>query len=161
MSTKSSPTELTVTWQCSPFDELIAGELYAVMEVRQRVFVVEQRCPYLDADGLDHLALHLLGWRNTPDGLLLSAYARLFPPGARYREPAISRVLTHPAARGSGLGKALMIEAMQRIADAEWGRTIRIAAQMYLEAFYEEFGFRRISEPYLEDDIWHVDMLRD
>src|SRR5437016_7505754 len=74
--TKSSPTELTVTWQCTPFAELTAGELYAVMEVRQRVFVVEQRCAYLDADGSDHLALHLLGWRSTADGVVLSAYAR-------------------------------------------------------------------------------------
>ena len=161
MPTKSSPTELTVTWQCSSFDELTVGELYAIMEVRQRVFVVEQKCFYLDADGTDHLALHLLGWRSTVDGLVLSAYARIFPPGAKYREAAISRVLTHPAVRGSGLGKALMVEAIQRIADAGWGGPIRIAAQMYLEGFYEEFGFRRISDPYTEDDIWHVDMIRD
>lgn len=159
MSTKSSPTEPAVTWQCSPFDELTAGELYAVMEVRQRVFVVEQKCAYLDADGADHLALHLLGWRNTPDGLLLSAYARLFPPGTKYSQAAISRVLTHPKARGLNLGKALMTESIQRITDAGWGSSIRIAAQMYLEGFYEEFGFRRVSDPYTEDDIWHVDML--
>jgi ElaA protein len=159
--TKSSQTDLTVTWQCSPFAELTAGELYAVMEVRQRVFVVEQRCAYLDADGFDHLALHLLGWRSTPDGLILSAYARLFPPGARYKQASIGRVLTHPSARGAGLGRAVMSEAIQRIADAEWGRSIRLAAQMYLEGFYEEFGFRRVADPYLEDDIWHVDMIRD
>jgi ElaA protein len=159
--TKSSLTDLTVTWQCTPFAELTAGELYAVMEVRQRVFVVEQRCAYLDADGFDHLALHLLGWRSTADGLILSAYARLFPPGARYKQASIGRVLTHPSARGAGLGRAVMTEAIQRIADAEWGHSIRLAAQMYLEGFYEEFGFHRVADPYLEDDIWHVDMIRD
>jgi len=68
--------------------------------------------------------------------------------------------ITLPA-RGSGLGKALMNEALQRIADAEWGGAIRLAAQMYLEAFYAGFGFRRVSAPYTEDNIWHVDMLRD
>jgi len=161
MPTKSSPTELTVTWQCSPFDELTPGELYAVMQARERVFVVEQQCPYLDADGSDHLALHLLGWRTTPDGLMLSAYARLFPPGAKFKEASIGRVLTHPDARGSGLGKALMSEALERVAEAEWGTAVRINAQMYLEGFYEGFAFRRVSEPYTEDDIWHVDMLRD
>lgn len=161
MPTKSSPTELTVTWQCSPLDELTPLELYAMMQARQRVFVVEQQCPYLDADGSDHLALHLLGWRNTPDGLVLSAYARLFPPGAKYKEASIGRVMTNPAARGSGLGKALMAEALERVTEAEWGSAVRIQAQMYLEGFYEEFGFRRVSEPYTEDDIWHVDMLRD
>lgn len=161
MSTVSLPHELTVTWQCTPFSELTPGELYAAMEVRQRVFIVEQQCIYLDADGSDHLALHLLGWRSTPDGLLLSAYARLFPPGAKYPEASLGRVLTHPAARGAGLGKALMNEALERMADAEWGSAIRIAAQMYLEAFYADFGFRRVSAPYTEDNIWHVDMLRD
>lgn len=161
MPTKSSATDLTVTWQCSPFDELTASELYAVMQARQRVFVVEQQCPYLDADGSDHLALHLLGWRNTADGLVLSAYARLFPPGAKYKEASIGRVMTRPDARGSGLGKALMAEALERVAEAEWGNAVRIQAQMYLEGFYEGFGFRRVTEPYTEDDIWHVDMLRD
>jgi ElaA protein len=131
------------------------------MEARQRVFIVEQRCAYLDADGSDHLALHLLGWRSTPDGLILSAYARLFPPGVKFKEASIGRVLTHPAVRGSGLGRAVMAEALQRIADAEWGPSIRLAAQMYLQSFYEGFGFRRVTDPYLEDDIWHVDMIRD
>ena len=161
MSTKSSPTELTVTWQCTPFAELTPGELYAAMEARQRVFVVEQNCAYLDADGSDPLALHLLGWRSTPEGLVVSAYARLFPPGVKCKEASIGRVLTDTTVRGSGLGKALMREAIQRVADAGWGSAIRLAAQMYLESFYEEFGLRRVSEPYLEDDIWHVEMLRD
>lgn len=160
MTTRTSPTELTVTWQCCPFNELTPGELYAVMEVRQRVFIVEQKCSYLDADGSDHAAHHLLGWRNTPDGLLLAAYARLFPPGVKYPEASIGRVLTHPAARGTGLGKALMAEALQRITDAGWGQQIRLAAQLYLEGFYEDFDFSRVAEPYLEDGIWHVDMLR-
>lgn len=131
------------------------------MEVRQKVFVVEQKCAYRDADGSDPLALHLLGWRSTPEGLIVSAYARLFPPGVKYKEASIGRVLTDPDVRGSGLGKAVMTEAIQRVQDAEWGSAIRIGAQMYLEHFYEEFDFRRVSDPYLEDDIWHVEMLRD
>lgn len=161
MPTKTSAAEQTVTWQCCPFDELTPGELYAVMQVRQRVFVVEQQCPYLDADGSDYLAVHLLGWRHTQDGLVLSAYARLFPPGVKYPEASIGRILTHPEARSVGLGKTILAESIERIAEAEWGPAIRIQAQMYLEGFYEEFGFRRVSEPYTEDDIWHVDMLRD
>jgi ElaA protein len=149
-----------VTWQCTPFAELTAGELYAAMEARQKVFVVEQHCAYLDADGSDQFGLHLLGWRSTADGLVVSAYARLLPPGVKYAEPSIGRVLTTPDVRGSGLGKAVMAEALHRVKEAGWGSAVRIAAQMYLEAFYEEFGFRRVSEPFLEDDIWHVEMLR-
>ncbi len=161
MPTRSSPAELTITWQCAPFGELTPGELYAVMEVRQRVFIVEQQCAYLDADGSDHMAMHLLGWHNTPDGLVLSAYARLFPPGVKYAEASIGRVLTHPSTRRVGLGRALMREAIERIAEAQWGSAIRVAAQMYLEPFYQQLGFRRVSAPYTEDQIWHVDMLRD
>ena len=160
MSTHSSSTELTVTWQCTPFAELTPGELYAAMEVRQKVFVVEQKCAYRDADGSDPLALHLLGWRSTPEGLVVSAYARIFPAGVKYAEPSIGRVLTDPDVRGGGLGKAVMVEAIQRVEDAGWGSAIRIGAQMYLEAFYEDFGFKRVGDPYLEDDIWHVEMLR-
>jgi ElaA protein len=139
---------------------LTAGELYAAMEARQKVFVVEQHCAYMDADGADPLGMHLLGWRSTPDGLTVSAYARLLPPGVKYAEASIGRVLTTPDVRGSGLGKAVMTEAIQRVEEAGWGSAIRIAAQMYLEAFYEGFGFRRVSEPFTEDDIWHVEMLR-
>jgi ElaA protein len=69
-------------------------------------------------------------------------------------------VITHPDVRGTGVGRELMTEGIRRIEEMGWGREIRIAAQMYLERFYEGFGFRRVSDPYTEDDIWHVDMCR-
>ena len=130
------------------------------MELRQRVFIVEQNCPYMDADGLDSRALHLLGWMAEGSSQRLAAYARIFPPRLKYAEASIGRVVTHPDVRGSGLGRALMHEAIARVEEAGWGREIRIAAQMYLEHFYEGFGFKRVTEPYIEDDIWHVDMRR-
>lgn len=130
------------------------------MELRQRVFVVEQNCVYLDADGSDATAEHLLGWRDANGEPKLVAYARIFAPGLKYTESSIGRVVTHPDARSSGTGRELMREAISRIDENGWGPAIRIAAQMYLERFYAGFGFRRITEPYTEDDIWHVDMLR-
>ena len=154
--TEQSP----VTWQCTPFSELSADELYAAMQLRQRVFVVEQNCVYLDADDVDQKGDHLLGWQTVGDRRRLVAYARLLPPRAKYAEPSIGRVVSHPDIRGTGAGLALMQEAINRVESAGWGSAIRIAAQMYLERFYEGFGFRRVTEPYTEDDIWHVDMLR-
>lgn len=148
-------SETVLSWQIARFEELTTAELYAALQLRQRVFVVEQACPYLDADGADAQALHLFGWQEKR----LVAYARIFPPSAKYAEASIGRVATHPRDRGTGAGKELMGEAIRRIEDAGW-KKIRIAAQMYLERFYEGFGFQRVSEPYLEDDIWHVDMLR-
>lgn len=150
-----------LTWQCASFDDLTPADLYSAMELRQRVFVVEQNCPYMDADGIDGEAMHLLGWDTSSEARRLAAYARLLPPGIKYPEASIGRVCTHPDARGAGKGKELMGEAIQLVEGSGWGRDIRIAAQMYLERFYEGFGFRRVTDPYLDDDIWHVDMLRE
>ena len=149
----------SLTWQCTAFTELSPADLYAAMELRQRVFVVEQNCAYLDADGTDRKSLHLLGWNGNPSYPKLVAYARLLPPKTKYAEASIGRVCTHPDVRGTGAGKTLMEEAI-RLVEKSWGTEIRIAAQMYLERFYEGFGFRRVTDPYLEDDIWHVDMRR-
>jgi ElaA protein len=158
LSTSSLPS---VTWQCTPFAELTPAELYAAMELRQRVFVLEQNCAYLDADGSDAKAHHILGWITGEYGRpRLIAYARIFPPRIKYAEASIGRVVTHPDVRGAGAGQALMREAISAVEAAGWGKEIRIAAQMYLERFYESFGFRRVTEPYTEDDIWHVDMRR-
>ena len=149
-----------LSWQCTGFDELSPADLYSAMELRQRVFVVEQNCPYMDADGSDQKALHLFGWNEDNSERKLVAYARLFPPRIKYAEASIGRVCTHPDARGAGAGKDLMNEAIRLVERSGWGKEIRIAAQMYLERFYESFGFERVSDPYLEDDIWHVDMRR-
>ena len=150
----------SISWQCIRFDDLSPSELYSALQLRQKVFVVEQKCPYLDADGVDRPSLHLLGWDGDPAKRQLIAYARLLPPRVKYAEASIGRVCTHPDERGTGAGKLLMIEAMRRVEEAGWGKEIRIAAQMYLERFYEGFGFQRVTDPYLDDDIWHVDMRR-
>ena len=160
MSAEPGTTHAVLTWQCTPFSELTPDDLYAALQLRQIVFVVEQNCAYLDADGVDRLAEHLLGWQVIDGSRRLVAYARLLPPRVKYDEPSIGRVITHPDVRGSGAGKALMQEAIRRVEESGWGGEIRIAAQMYLERFYEAYGFRRVTEPYTEDDIWHVDMLR-
>lgn len=147
-------------WQCKAFDALTPAELYAAMELRQRVFIVEQNCAYLDADGADTDARHLLGWQDADGSRRLIAYARLLAPSAKFAEPSIGRVVTHPEVRGTGAGRELVTEAILNIERQGWKGGIRIAAQMYLEEFYAGFGFQRVSEPYTEDDIWHVDMLR-
>lgn len=130
------------------------------MQLRGRVFVVEQECPYLDADGRDAAAWHLFGWAEQGSEPLLAAYARVFPPGVRYREASIGRIVTHPAVRRTGVGRALMAEALHRTERIAPGSPIRIGAQQYLEGFYREFGFHPVSPPYEEDGILHVEMLR-
>jgi ElaA protein len=149
-----------IFWQWSRFSELTPEDLYAVVRLRETVFVVEQNCPYLDADGRDPDAWHLLGWQEHPTERALAAYARVFEPGVRYDEGSIGRVVTAPAARGTGIGKALMAEALRRVESLAPGQPVKIAAQRRLEDFYLGFGFKTTSAPYEEDGIIHVDMLR-
>jgi len=139
-------------WHSKLFAELTVDELYAITVLRERVFIVEQNCPYLDADGVDPECRHL--WAEH-DGAI-HAYCRLVPAGVKYTEQAIGRVVTAPEARGTGLGKELMQRAIDACADGP----IRLGAQAHLERFYRELGFVVASEPYDEDGIPHVEMLR-
>lgn len=150
-----------VDWQWKRFAELAPAELYALLAARAAVFVVEQACLFLDFDGLDAFAWHLLGWAGEGEAPTLAAYLRLIDPGRVYTEPSIGRVLTTAAFRGAGLGRAAMREALGRAALLYPGQALRIGAQQRLERFYAELGFRTVSAPYLEDGIVHVEMLRD
>ncbi|MDB4943941.1 MAG: acetyltransferase [Labilithrix sp.] len=140
-------------WWSKPFDALTARELYAISVLRQRVFVVEQTCVYLDADGLDLASRHV--WAATPSGEV-HGYLRIVPAGVRFAETSIGRVVTAPEVRGTGLGKKLMKRGLAEIGPED----VRISAQAHLVAFYGELGFASASEPYDEDGISHVEMLR-
>jgi ElaA protein len=157
---EAAPPEATPFWQWSRLSELRPEDLYAAVRLREEVFVVEQQCPYQDADGRDPHAWHLLGWSQDQSGRNLVAYARVFEPGVRYTEASIGRVVTAPLARGTGLGKALMAEALRRLDGLAPGQPVKIAAQRRLERFYLELGFKTVSAPYEEDGIIHVDMIR-
>jgi len=143
-------------WRWRTFDELTKDELYAAMRLRQEVFVVEQECPYLDADGRDHGNHHLLGF----DDAGLAAYARVLRPGVLYPEVCISRVVTAPRLRRTGMGRLLMTECLKCVAAHYGSVPIRISAQAYLQGFYASFGFQCTGKGYLEDGIPHKEMLR-
>jgi ElaA protein len=147
--------QINHVWQCKPFDTLRAAELYKLLQLRSAVFVVEQNCPYLDPDDKDVFALHVMCSRGNE----LLACARILPGGVSYNEVSIGRVVTAPAARGTGLGKQLMQFCLQQIDETFGNVSVRIGAQCYLEKFYSEFGFVRVGEDYLEDDIPHLEML--
>ena len=143
-------------WKCIPFDELKPHELYAIIRLRNEVFVVEQNCVFQDADNKDQKCMHLMGW---VDGHL-AAYARLVPKGVSYPYISIGRVITSPEQRRSGAGKALMNTALQ-YCDALFGKQpMKIGAQLYLKHFYESFGFVQQGNIYDEDGIDHIEMMR-
>ena len=145
-------------WVCRPFAALGLGALYALMRLRQEVFAVEQQCAYLDADGLDPMCWHLLGWSS---GEQLQASLRIVPPGIKYAADAsIGRVVTAREVRGSGLGHELVAKGLLRCRQLHPGAAIRISAQAHLRRFYERFGFAAVGDDYLEDGIPHVEMLK-
>ncbi len=154
----SAAAAAALDWRWTRFDDLSLRELQAIYMARQQVFVVEQQCAYLDADGCDEHAFHLAAW-SAGVGVPL-AYARVVDPGFKYADGAsIGRVITTAAGRGVGLGRELMQRAIDASAEAWPGTVIRISAQSRLEAFYEGLGFETVGEHYIEDGIAHTEML--
>jgi ElaA protein len=146
-----------LSWQWCRFAELGVDGVYDMLALRSRIFVLEQRCLYLDIDGLDRQSWHLLG--RDGDGVL-RAYLRVVDPGLKYAEPSIGRVTVDSSQRGTGLGHVLVAEALRRCDEAWPGRANRIGAQAHLTGFYGRHGYVPVGEAYLEDDIPHIDMRR-
>ncbi len=143
--------------KCLPFYQLNLDEIYQSMALRQEVFVVEQNCPYLDADGKDQDAWHLMGFDEANN---LIAYTRLLPKGISYEKYAsIGRVVTSPKARGEGAGKEIMTASIEWCAKLFPNQPVKISAQTYLLKFYKNLGFEPVGEGYLEDDIPHIGMI--
>ncbi len=147
---------MAIEWSLKKFDDLTPLELYKIIQLRNEVFVVEQNCPYQDADNKDLFSYHFMGWDN--DKLL--AYTRLLPPGLSYTEASIGRVVNSPAARGSGIGRELMLQSIEQVKKLFGEGPIKIGAQLYLNKFYTSLGFQQTSDVYLEDNIEHIEMVR-
>ncbi|HPF50243.1 MAG TPA: GNAT family N-acetyltransferase [Draconibacterium sp.] len=137
------------------FSELTTNELYDILQLRSEIFVVEQDCIYNDLDGHDKDAIHLF---LKKDGKMI-AYSRLLKPGSRFNDFSIGRVVVKQSERGTGFGIQMMEEAKRYILEEWQANKIKISAQSYLRKFYEDIGFKVITEEYLEDGIPHFGML--
>lgn len=149
-------TFATMEWKIKKFADLTPDMLYACLQLRNEVFVVEQNCVFQDADDKDQQCYHLMGWQNNR----LMAYTRLVPPGVIYKEMSIGRVVTSPASRRKGAGKELMQLSIENCYRLFGNGPIKIGAQLYLKKFYESFGFMQGGAIYLEDGIEHIAMVR-
>ena len=149
-------TSPRLRWTWKRFEALSLDELYDLLALRCRVFILEQGA-YLDPDGLDRLCWHLLGHDGSG---VLQAYLRVVDPGARFAEPSMGRVITSPEVRGTGAGRLLVAEGVRRIDDTWPGVDNRISAQAHLADFYGGFGYAVQGDTYLEDGIPHVEMVR-
>lgn len=144
------------TWTWTPYADLSADALYDLLALRQAVFVVEQTCAFLDADGLDRRAWHLQGHH---DGQLIAAM-RVFGPGELQPEAVIGRVVSAPHTRRTGVGKELLRVGLDHL-EATFGAVpVYAGAQAWLQRFYEGFGFVVSGDGYDEDGIAHLPMIR-
>lgn len=138
------------------FDTLTITELYAILQLRSEVFVVEQDCVYQDIDGKDQKALHVLGFHNSR----IVAYTRIFNSGDYFDTPSIGRVVVAKEVRKHGFGKDIMNASIRAIAAYYTTTNITLSAQTYLLQFYRDLGFNPVGEEYLEDNIPHVKMVK-
>ena len=144
-----------MNWVVKKFSELSSDELYEILKLRSEVFVVEQECIYEDCDGKDKKSYHLFAEQN---GEIL-VYLRILEKGVSYSEISIGRVLSNKKYRGRGFAKQMILRAIEFIESYLKENAIRISAQVYLLNFYSSFGFVKVSDVYLEDDIPHIEML--
>ncbi len=137
------------------FQELTTQELYDILQLRSKVFVVEQNCVYQDIDGKDQEALHVLGYKNN----VVVAYTRIFKPGDYFEKASIGRVVVAKKERQHKYGYDIMEASIQAIKEHYNETNIKISAQCYLNKFYNNLGFKAIGEDYLEDGIPHIAMV--
>ena len=142
-------------WLTTDFDGLSSYQLYAALRLRQEVFAVEQNSIYVDTDGLDLQAIHMLYFEN--DELL--AYQRCLPPGLQEKESTLGRIVVAPRARGRDLGRELVRRGIAHNLQRWQSSDIRIHAQAYLERFYTELGFATEGDVYDLDSIPHLEMV--
>ncbi|MBM6551490.1 GNAT family N-acetyltransferase [Marinomonas ostreistagni] len=147
---------MALTFDWSQLSTLSALEFHELVQAREAVFVVEQNCAYQEVDEVDVHAWHLRVRLNGQ----LAACARVVAPGDKFALPSIGRVMTLKAFRQQKLGRPLMMEAMRFTETMYPGLGIQISGQLYLQAFYESLGFVKVSEPYDEDGILHIDMIK-
>jgi len=139
------------------FKQLSTEELYAILQLRSEVFVVEQNCVYQDIDYKDQKALHVLGFKKKK----LVAYTRIFKPGDYFENASIGRVVVNENERRFKYGYDIMNASIDAISNYFNTSIIKISAQEYLRNFYNNLGFKQVGEPYLEDGIPHIAMMRD
>lgn len=146
-----------MNWKFKKFDELTTNELYEILKLRAEVFVVEQDCPYQDLDDKDKWAYHL--FLEDDDGSTVIAVLRILPENIAYEDMAIGRVIVKKSHRGQGLSKVMMRKAINFIIEDLGKKRIKLSGQAYLREFYEDLGFERVSDIYLEDGIDHYEFL--
>lgn len=135
-------------------DELSVQDFYEIVAERIKVFVVEQNCPYQEIDAQDNQAYHLILKDNQNN---LVGYTRIIDKNME--QVTFGRVLVPKQFRKKQYGRLLVKATIEKAQELFPDKQIGIQAQAYLKDFYSSFGFKAISDVYLEDNIPHLDMI--
>ena len=143
-----------IRWEVKKFRDLSIDDLYEILRLRQEVFIIEQNCNYLDADGLDLYSTHLMAYFQDE----LIGYLRIVQSGKIYDTISWGRILVKNNFRKKGYGKAIIQKAIELLPP---NSAVTISAQLYLQKFYEYFNFKALGDTFLEDDIPHIKMIKN
>ena len=136
------------------FSDLSLDQLYQIIKLRNKVFIIEQNYPFLDLNDQDQGAFHLFLQHQSR----FIGYLRVNPLEMNYSVVKLSRFCLLPEYRDKDLGKD-MLKFILTHAEKSWrSQEIQISAQEYLEGFYQKFGFIASSEAYEIDNILHINM---
>ncbi len=144
-------------WKWKNFEEISKDELYEILSLRQKIFIVEQNSPFVDADFIDQKSLHLI-CKNSKNKIC--AYLRVIPPDIKFSEASFGRVFVIPEFRKNGLAKIAVQNCMNKIHELYGNVSIKIDAQIYLKKFYEDFGFVQIENPFDDAGVLHITMIK-
>lgn len=150
------------SWQTKKFDALSTIEFFDILKLRIDVFVVEQTCfyPELDEHDKNPNTLHYYAYSNKQKNEI-AAYLRILPKETTYQDYiSIGRVVVSPSYRGLKLGHTLLQNALEVCNKHFPNESIKISAQEHLEGYYKQYGFVKVSDMYLEDNIPHISMLK-
>ena len=146
---------MKISWKIKTWEQLKTKELYSILKLRSKVFVVEQNCVYQDIDDKDKLAIHVFG---LVEGKII-AYSRLFNKKEYFKETSFGRAVVELTNRGKGIGDMLVEKSLLTIKEKYKEQKVKISAQAHLVNFYKKHGFKTIGKEYLEDGIPHIAML--
>lgn len=146
---------MKISWKIKTWEQLKTKELYSILKLRSKVFVVEQNCVYQDIDDKDKLAIHVFG---IVEGKII-AYSRLFNKKEYFKETSFGRAVVELTNRGKGIGDMLVEKSLLTIKEKYKEQKVKISAQAHLVNFYKKHGFKTIGKEYLEDGIPHIAML--
>ena len=138
------------------FNELTLNELYLILKIRQEVFIVEQKCFYLDCDDLDQKSIHILGYRDD----FLVCYMRVLK-NKKNNLFILGRILVSKKYRSLGLGIELMKRIISFLKTKNPSYSLEMSAQTYLIDFYKKFDFHVKGEEYLDAGVPHIKMIKE